>query len=318
MAGFEIVWSRRLHLRSSAAAAADGSLVVAERHSRLVRLDAGDGEVRWEQRVEDCWGTVVIAGAHCLYLSQSGVLHCLAMDDGRPLWSVRGPAFRRHVAVSGGTVFAGGWRGYHPLVGFALADGRRVPGETTGDLAPPLPLPGADAVLVADAKQALLLMTGAVEATWELPEPVLFADAGEAFRVAVDGRVVFVCGRRTVMAMVPGGAVDVLWRHSRDLRPIPPMLHDRTLWLVDDQGIAVVDLAGGTVTGVARSRARAAALIGGAPVFGFADGSLAGADGPAARRLPRVERLLSGERGLIHAIGKGHVVTVVNPSEVRR
>jgi outer membrane protein assembly factor BamB len=104
-------WARSLHLRSSAIAAAGGSVVVAERHRRLVCLRAHDGGQRWDRQVEDCRGTLAVAGDRCLYLSQSGVLHCFALGSGEPLWARPGLPFRRHVSVCSDVIFVGGWRG---------------------------------------------------------------------------------------------------------------------------------------------------------------------------------------------------------------
>ncbi|MET8088388.1 PQQ-binding-like beta-propeller repeat protein [Micromonospora sp. NPDC005237] len=120
-----MLWSRPLHLRSGsqAMAVASGSLVVAERHSRLVRLDPRSGAELWEQRVEDCWGTAVIAGERCLYLSQAGVLHCFDLGNGQRLWSTPGMSLRHYVSVSGSVVLLGGWRGYHP----GRSQGRGMP-----------------------------------------------------------------------------------------------------------------------------------------------------------------------------------------------
>ncbi|MCI4062594.1 PQQ-like beta-propeller repeat protein [Micromonospora sp. R77] len=95
-------WSRLLHLRSSPATMAAGPdvLVVAERHSRLVGLDPTTGTLRWEQRVEDCWGTTAVADGRCLHLSQTGVLHCFDLDNGDRLWSTPGLGLRRYVTVT--------------------------------------------------------------------------------------------------------------------------------------------------------------------------------------------------------------------------
>lgn len=128
-----VLWSRLLHVRSGsqAMAVSSGSLVVAERHSRLVRLDSASRALQWEQRVEDCWGTTVIAGDRCLYLSQAGVLHCFDLDIGQRLWSTPGLRGRHYVSVSGSVILLGGWRGHHPLMRVGLADGKRLPSDFT-------------------------------------------------------------------------------------------------------------------------------------------------------------------------------------------
>jgi hypothetical protein len=79
----EMLWSRRLHLRSSAMAVTAGSIVVAERHSRLVRLDSVSGPLAWPLPVrlrpqpngDD--HAVLIAGAErsaMLVMAASGVV----------------------------------------------------------------------------------------------------------------------------------------------------------------------------------------------------------------------------------------------------
>src|SRR5690349_12942116 len=96
-------------MSSSAMAVSAGSVVVTERHSRLVRLDPGSGERLWDRQVEDCWGTIAIADGYCLYLSQAGVLHCFDLGTGRPLWAKPDLTLRRHVGVSGSVVFLERW-----------------------------------------------------------------------------------------------------------------------------------------------------------------------------------------------------------------
>jgi outer membrane protein assembly factor BamB len=318
---FRVVWSRLLQMRSDSVAVAAGSVVVAERHSRVVRLDADSGRVRWERRVEDCWGTLVVAGGRCLYLSQAGVLHCIEMAGGQRLWSVPDLPLRHHVAVNGSVVFVGGWRGYHPLTRVSLADGVRLGLDLAaiagaGPLARPFPVDGEAVVIAGEGLAVLWLMaaSGDVLAEWALPEPVAIPDSGDAFRVADDGRVTFRCGRRTVMVLEPGDGVRVLWEHERDIGPYLPMLHEHTLWLVDSHGIAVIDLARGVVNDVPYGGVRAAATVSGEALFALKDGWLVGVDqAGVARRMAtrpaRISRLLPGGDGLVHAFGKGHLTT---------
>ncbi|SCL44702.1 PQQ-like domain-containing protein [Micromonospora citrea] len=333
-----VSWSRPLHLRSGpqAMAVASGALVVAERHSRLVRLDPRTGTQLWEQRVEDCWGTAVVAGERCLYLSQAGVLHCFDLGDGLRLWSTPGTGLRHYVSVCGTDVLLGGWRGYRPLTRVALADGRPLPFDGAavagaGPLAWPQPVrrtpegDSADAVLIAGSglpKLLVMAASGAVLEQWPLPEPVVVSDAGGSYGTSNDGRVTFLSGRRTVMTFHPSRGVQVLWRHRRDLRPQKPILHGDTLWLVDGAGIAVIDLRYGAVTDVRHLRhggVCASALVSGVVLFAFTDGSLVTIDRVgsvvARTRLPaRVDRLVPAEDGLTHAIGEGHLVTLDAPT----
>jgi outer membrane protein assembly factor BamB len=308
-------------------AVSSGTVVVAERHSRLVGLESATGEPRWEQHVEDCWGTVVIAGDRCLYLSQAGVLHCFDLGTGWRWWSRPGLELRHHVSVSDDVIFLGGWRGYHPLIRVSVLEGRPLPFDGAasigpGPLAEPLPV-GGGGVLVAGADRPVLHLvasSGAVLAEWSLPEPMVFPDAGGGFGVGDDGRVTFLSGRRVVMALHPAdvSGPQVLWRHGRDLRPIAPMLDGRMLWLVDESGIAVVDLESGAVIEVghrAHGYVSAAVLADGEALFAFKDGTLATLDRAGGfavwLRLPaRIDRLTPGGDGLVHAIGKGWVFGV--------
>ncbi|MGC4805598.1 PQQ-binding-like beta-propeller repeat protein [Micromonospora sp. DT233] len=333
-----VLWSRSLHMRSAsqALAAAANHLVVAERRSRLVCLDPRSGVQRWEQRVEDCWGTAVVAGERCLYLSQAGVLHCFALDDGQRLWSTPGLSLRHFVSVIGSVVLLGGWRGYRPLTRVALADGRPLPSDgadcaRAAALAWPQPVrwrpegdSAADAVLIAGADVPKLLVmaaSGAVLREWSLPAPVVASD-GSSFGVGSDGRVTFLSGRRTVMVFDPVSGVHVLWHHERDLHPVTPILDGETLWLVDDTGTAAIDLSPGVVTEVRslrRRTVRAAAPVPGGGLFAMMDRALVTVDRAgtvgARLRLPMpIERLVPGVDGLVHGIGKGHLVTLDIPT----
>jgi len=329
------LWSRLLHLRSneSTLAAAPGALFVAERHSRLVRLDPEIGASLWDQAVEDCWGTTVVAGESCLYLSQAGVLHCFDMHTGQRRWSTPNLSLHRYISVAGSVVLLGGWRGYRGLTRLDLTNGQPLPGQFAGptpgsSLAWPLPVQWdpangstAATVLVAAADQPALLLvdarTGVTRDEWSLPEPVCFPDSGIAYSVGEDGSVVFRSGRRTVMALYPGRGVEMLWRHHRDLPSLPPILTGRTLWLSEDTGVTIIDLDRGAHTVV--MDLPHGATCGGVPVPG---GALFARSGNqlvvvnrtgeiAARvRLPtRVDRLLPDGRSL-YAMGKGHLTMV--------
>ncbi|WP_433132719.1 PQQ-binding-like beta-propeller repeat protein [Micromonospora sp. CA-240977] len=315
-------------------AAAFGALVVAERHSRLVRLDPESGTPLWEQGVEDCWGTTVVAGERCLYLSQAGVLHCFDMHDGQRKWSTPNLGLHHYVSVSGSVVILGGWRGYRSPIRVDLADGRPFPGRLAGlapgsPLAWPLPVRrepergfGADSIVVANASQANLLLldarTGATRDEWSLPAPVRFRDSGIAFSVGEDGSVVFLSGGRTVMALHPDSGVEVLWRHDRDLPALPPILTGRTLWLTEDTGVTIIDLDHGARTEV--MDLPYGATCGVVPVPGGALLARAGNHlvvvnraGEIAARVrlsARIDRLLPDGRSLVHAMGKGHLTTL--------
>ncbi|MFE9654441.1 hypothetical protein [Micromonospora sp. NPDC006431] len=133
--------------------------------------------------------------------------------------------------------------------------------------------------------------------------------------------MIFLSGRRMVMTFHPVNGVQVLRQHERDLRPQAAILHGDTLWLVEDAGIAVIDLSQGVVTAIRplpHGAVRAAALVSGGVLFAFADGSLvtidrAGNAGAHLRLAARIDRLVPGANNLTHAIGEGHLVTLDTP-----
>lgn len=272
--------------------AASDVLIVAERHSRLVRLDPGTGTLMWEQRVEDCWGTTAVAQGRCLYLSQRGVLHCFDLQSGRPMWSTPNLELHRYLSISGSVVVLGGWRGYHPVTRVDLASGALdpfdapyAPGESLAWPMPvrlqPDPAAAVDAVLLASAGRTELRLedpqTGTALGTWPLPAPVQFPDSGNAYNRSDDGRFVFVSGRRIVMSFHPSTGVETLWQHDRDLPPLAPVLIDGTLILAEASCVTVVDLADGgltEVTALPPGTARAPVPMANGALFARSDGTL--------------------------------------------
>ncbi|KUL25423.1 hypothetical protein ADL15_40895 [Actinoplanes awajinensis subsp. mycoplanecinus] len=327
-------------MRSSATTvAATDALVVAERYSRLVRLEPMTGALIWEQRVEDCWGTTAIAQGRCLYLSQQGVLHCFELLSGRLMWSHPGLEFRRYLTISGSVIVLGGWRGYHPVTRIDLATGTSVPFDSPYAPGESLAWPATvrfqvdsdtavDAVLLASRRRPELRLedppTGTTLGTWPLPEPVQFPDSGEAYTHGDDGRVVFVSGRRTVMSFHPSTGVQALWEHDTDLPPVAPVLIDDKLMLAEDSGITVVDLTSGgrtEITPVPPGTACAPVPVANGALFARSHGKVIVIDRGGIRagaRLPtRVERLVPGDGTLAYAIGKGHL-TALNVPTIER
>ncbi|GAA2589903.1 hypothetical protein GCM10010435_80700 [Winogradskya consettensis] len=328
----ELLWTRPLHMRAQAMTAAPGSLLVTERWTRLARLDPATGKQLWSSRVEDCWGTTVTTADRCLYLSQAGVLHCFDLRTGQPLWSRPDLQFGHHVTVSNTDVFIGGWRGYRPMTRLSLTDGTALPFTCTpltdggtlvtdlGPIATPLPIrlgpEGAAAVLVAGRNRPVLLAlapTGAVLAEWPLPEPMYFPDSGSPYSAGT-----FLSGRRTVMAFHPDQGVQLLWTHERDLAARAPMRDGRTLWLADETGIAVVDLVRGVIAEIEHrdhGGICASSVVAGRALIAFTDGSLMTVDRTGAmtsvlRVRGHVSYLIPGTGGHLHAIAKGHLLTM--------
>jgi hypothetical protein len=167
----------------------------------------------------------------------------------------------------------------------------------------PLRESGGHAVLIAGTGRPALVVvaaSGVVVPKRPLPEPVRFPDDGEGYRVSAHGRVVFLGGVTFHRAHGP----QVLWRHDRDIRPLPPILDGQTPWLIDDGGITAIDVDGGVVTTVERlpnGTVRATALTTSRAKFASAGGSILAINRAAPRTgavrvLPQVDRpLASGD-----------------------
>ncbi|MBU2665039.1 PQQ-like beta-propeller repeat protein [Actinoplanes bogorensis] len=321
----EVLWSRSLHMRpsSSTLAATAEAVVVAERRSRLVRLDLRTGEPLWEQRVEDCYGSTVLTADTCLHLSQTGVLHCFDLSSGNRLWSTPQPWDRRDLSVSGTTILVGGWRGYHPLTRLSRAGGEPLPtalGKSFRQLAPLHDLTGRP-VLLADPKLPRLWQldpeSGALVADWPLPAPVSVPDGGPAGALTEGGLITFQAGSRIVMAFQPDTGVRELWRHDRDLRHVSTF-DGTTLWLLDDAGCTLVDLRDGTRSNVELRASSVPSSVAAGPhgaTIAFRDGDIVAVDRDgvalARLRLPiRAGELRRVADGTVLALGKGYLMAL--------
>ncbi|MEV0153858.1 hypothetical protein AB0H57_08975 [Micromonospora sp. NPDC050686] len=94
-------------------------------------------------------------------------------------------------------------------------------------------------------------------------------------------------------------------------------------WLVEDAGIAVIDLSHGcrvtAVRHLPHGVVLASALVPGGVLFAFADGSLVTIDraGNVVARMrlsAQVDRLVPGDNGPTHAVGKGHLGMLDSPT----
>ncbi|MET9294895.1 PQQ-binding-like beta-propeller repeat protein [Streptomyces sp. NPDC003077] len=248
----ETLWERPLHQRGSASAfaVAEGSVVVHERRSRLVCLDAADGAVRWDVPLGTWPRDLVVAGDRCLALPQRPAhLSCLDPRTGAVVWQVALPHHSGHVVPVADTVLVGGWRGYTPLAAFDLRDGSRV-WRTPTPVRTALPLPWGGGVLLGYDREAWLIdpRDGGERARWRLPEPLADGEPGPVFTALGPDRCLARCGRRSVVALhLPSGRVEELLRHDADLLPEAPRLVGGALWLRESRaGYLVADPADGS------------------------------------------------------------------------
>ncbi|RKE17753.1 PQQ-binding-like beta-propeller repeat protein [Streptomyces sp. TLI_171] len=227
------LWERALHQRggSSKVLVSDGQVVVHERRSRLVCLDAADGTLRWDRPVGPWPRALVNAGGRVLVVSNDR-LSCLDPRTGDPHWQVGLPRWSAHVAVADGAVLTGGWRGYTAPAAFDLADGRprwTSPARSRTEL----PVAWAGGFLLGDGPRAWLLdpRDGREAASWRLPLPLAGADGGAVFTVLDEDRCVAVCGSRTLAVLHRGGQVELLRPHRHPLLGGAPLRADGLLWL---------------------------------------------------------------------------------------
>lgn len=310
-------WERELHQRgaNSAFAVGEDCVVLHERRTRLVCVERADGAVRWDIPAGTWPRAIVIAGDRVLVLPQQpDLLSCLNIRTGQMLWSAPTPRWTAHLAATADSVVVGGWRGYTPLVGLDLADGRVL--WTKEDGVPwSEPLVWGGGVLTGTGTDAVLFDArgGAEIGRWRLPEPLLGWD-GAVFRALGADRVAAGCGRSGLAAFGAGsGAVD--WQGAYE--PFSGFGYVAgSVWMHRPRtGYLAVDPADGTRrwstgTGVGQQ------LVPG--VVPFADGVLVaadnglvfrlGPDGQAVSRCAsgrRLDRLVDAGNGDVFLVAKG-------------
>lgn len=191
-----VLWERELHQRGGGSVFAIGPdcVVLHERHTRLVCLERADGVVRWDVPMGSWPRGMALTGDSVLVLPQTpDLLSCLDLRTGALLWSAPTPRWTGNLAVCADTVVIGGWRGYTPMAGLDLADGR-VRWATPSPVTSVRTLVWAGGVLTGSGSEALLLDPGdgSVLARWRLPEPLAGPDAKAFVRVGGE-RVVAIC-----------------------------------------------------------------------------------------------------------------------------
>uniref|UniRef100_UPI0031DC90B5 outer membrane protein assembly factor BamB family protein n=1 Tax=Saccharothrix mutabilis TaxID=33921 RepID=UPI0031DC90B5 len=233
---FELRWERPLHQSGqvSGVAVGDGCVVVHERRTRLVCLDAVDGSVRWDVPVGTWPRAVVVDGPRCLVLPQSPwQLVCLDVATGRREWTVELDGYVGHLVVAGRTVLVGGWRGYTPLRTFDVGTGRLL---ATADVRSVWPAPVGDGFLVGGGSEVRLVDRDLREvAVWSLPEPLASPDHAAVFTPVGSDRFLVRCGARSVVEVGPAGVREVV-RAGHDLTEDAPVVAGGLVWLRERAG----------------------------------------------------------------------------------
>lgn len=246
----EVLWRRDLHVRSTALAArlGDGALVVTERQTHLMRLDATTGERLWDVPVADACGSLVLSGSDGIYLDQSGRVRCFSLTDGGTRWELELAGHLGRVAALCGVVVLGGWRGYNDLQVRSVEDGDLLWRGSEAGLSQDLIHPHAfgESLLVSERGSTRLRLLDASSGRslheWALADAILAGDAQVAFADSAQGSH-FTCGRRQVRRLDPTGEMSVVWEHTRDLVALPPVKVGEELWLHERSAVSAVDLA---------------------------------------------------------------------------
>ncbi|MEU9005901.1 PQQ-binding-like beta-propeller repeat protein [Streptomyces sp. NPDC048551] len=204
-------WERELHQRGGHSAVVTGPdcVVLHERRTRLVCLEQADGAVRWDVPLGTWPRDLVLARDRVLVLPQTpDRLSCLDLRTGAVLWSTPTPRFTGNLAVAGDTVVIGGWRGYTPMTGLALADGH-VRWTTGSPVRSVRPLPWGAGLLTGSGSEVVLLdpRDGAALKRWRLPEPLRPGDGGVFTAPPAGDRFVAVAGWASLVSFGPGARV---------------------------------------------------------------------------------------------------------------
>ncbi|MBI4486173.1 MAG: PQQ-like beta-propeller repeat protein, partial [Acidobacteria bacterium] len=99
----------------SSATIAGGVVYVGGGNGDLIALDLESGTLRWKYATGDLIGESSPAvGAEAVYIGDlAGVLHAVAVGDGKPLWTFKtGSEIKSSPVVAGGTVLIGSYDGH--------------------------------------------------------------------------------------------------------------------------------------------------------------------------------------------------------------
>ncbi|WP_052390436.1 PQQ-binding-like beta-propeller repeat protein [Streptomyces sp. NRRL B-24484] len=314
----EGLWERVLHQRGthSAVVVAGGRVVVHERRTRLVCLDAVDGAVAWDLPVGTWPRAVVVTGDRVLVLPQDRpVLSCIGLTTCEVFWRAEVPAWTGNVAVAGGVVLAGGWRGYTPLTAIDLTDGRlRRRIATTVETERPAAWSGG--LVLGSGTRAWLIdpQDGRELEAWQLSRPLAGADGRAVFTVLDADRCAVRCGEDAVVVLRRGrGRDEPLATHEGPLLGGAPLAVGGLLWLRETRSggeyVAVDPLDGARRwrTAVGRPTAEGVVRAGGGVVVASEDGTLfrLRAGGEVSER-----HRLGGRIAALHDLGDGRLLTV--------
>ena len=303
-------------------------MVVVERSSRLVRVDAATGETAWECRVADTWGPLGLTSASCCYVDERlGLLRSFDLADGRDRWAAKLPRPGGYAVGAHQTVVTGGWQHYHPLTGFDLESGatrwswRDEPeGPESAACLRPLAV-GPDLLVGSPGGRAIWQLesaTGQVVRRWRLPAPLADPDARAAFAPVRARSALVRCGPRLVVRIdLDESTTQTVWWHDEDLEPDAVAAVDGLLMLRETSGQTIaVDLDRGSVRWRLRPPEPAAPDVIAVPAgYVVADRSglvwLLDRDGEVISRRPVSRRhhlLAAGSEGRVFLLGKGELV----------
>ncbi len=307
------LWDRVLHQRGEQAALAvtDGSILVHERRTRLVRLDPADGSVAWDVPVGTWPRALVAAGSRVLVLPQDrSALSCLSLATGATRWQADLARFTGHVTVADGAVLTGGWRGYTPLRAFDLTDGRLL-WQTPERAVTQRPVAWADGLLLGDGARAWLIdpRTGHERQSWQLPEAMADADLRGLFTVLDADRCAVRCGPSAVAVLRrTTGRAELLIADENPLHPEAPLLAHGLLWLrrYRTLGGLAVDPADGSTVHRADARIHLARGVLPPASFVTAAGTAVRPDGSTVRLGTRITA--------VRPLGPGRVLAVTRNS----
>ncbi|MFG2985483.1 PQQ-binding-like beta-propeller repeat protein [Streptomyces sp. NPDC048258] len=317
-----IAWERALHQRGALSAYAVGEdcVVLHERRTRLVCVERADGTVRWDIPLGTWPRGIALSGDRVLVLPQEpDLLSCVDLRTGELLWSARTPRFTGGVVATEDTVVVGGWRGYTPMTGLDLADGR-VRWTTTSPVHSVQPLAWGGGVLTGSGAEVVLVDAhdGSGLARWRLPEP-LFQRDGAVFTPLGTDRFVAGCGQASLVALGLGSD-EPDWRGAYE-----PFARFESVggavWMHRPRtGFLTVDPADGTRlwstgTGVGQQRVAGAVPHADGFLVGADNGGIyrLGSDGQAVSRCSlgrRIDEMIDAGDGGLFVMAKGTFASV--------
>jgi outer membrane protein assembly factor BamB len=114
----KISWRVKAHHLVTTIGFSQSRVFAAAKHSKLLCLNATNGELHWQSNILNPWGRLALNSTTVFYLNQHDFLVAFNIDDGKQIWSKKLNGTFGWLHASENKIIVGGWRGYTDLYCF--------------------------------------------------------------------------------------------------------------------------------------------------------------------------------------------------------